>query len=102
MEKTINKGFATKAQAQMHLEAADAANRMHMHREREGKGGGYKGQDNSRPLLHLSDIHRQWRGNVYARPFCPTLPRQKSEKPCRLMLHFPFWPQSRGARGAAS
>lgn len=40
MEKTINKGFATKAQAQMQLEAADAANRMHMHREWEGAGRG--------------------------------------------------------------
>lgn len=35
IEKTINKGFAIKAQAQMQLEAADAANRMHMQRERE-------------------------------------------------------------------
>lgn len=72
MEKTINKGFATKAQAQMRLEAADAANRMHMHREWEGEGWeGYKGQDNSRPLLHLSDIHRQWRGHVCVPPFWP-------------------------------
>lgn len=35
IEKTINKGFAIKAQAQMQLEAADAANRIHMQRERE-------------------------------------------------------------------
>lgn len=39
MEKTINKGFATKAQAQMQLEAADAANRMHM----QGVGTGREG-----------------------------------------------------------
>lgn len=37
------------------------------------KGEENKGQDNSRPLLHLSDIHRQWRGHVYVPPFLPPL-----------------------------
>lgn len=98
IEKTINKGFAIKAQAQMQLEAADAANRMHMQREREREIEDKTTHGHC--CICLTHIDNGGAMSMYGpspHSSQSQTRRQKSEKPCRLMLHFPFWPQSRGA-----